>query len=159
MHRYVCIWQYILQNYNYKLHFQNLSTYHILHVSIRTLAAKNLDVCIACDPWDNNIQLTMVKDQRSGPSMPFLNSDTCIKGGGYLFLPRSSSMHDAIHGWMTGRMDGWMEKVAQPWCPLLYVILRIKWQLWKLHNEYQMGVNHLCKGQTLQCWPQPRCKV
>jgi hypothetical protein len=25
MHR----WQYILQNYNYKLHFQNLSTYHI----------------------------------------------------------------------------------------------------------------------------------
>jgi hypothetical protein len=29
MHRCVCIWQYILQNYNYKLHFQNLSIYHI----------------------------------------------------------------------------------------------------------------------------------
>jgi hypothetical protein len=27
MHRCVCIWQYILQNYNYKLHFQNLSIY------------------------------------------------------------------------------------------------------------------------------------
>jgi hypothetical protein len=25
----VCIWRYILQNYNYKLHFQNLSIYHI----------------------------------------------------------------------------------------------------------------------------------
>jgi hypothetical protein len=39
MHRGVCIWRYILQNYNYKLHFQNLSTYHIPHVSIGTLAA------------------------------------------------------------------------------------------------------------------------
>ncbi len=29
MHRCVCIWWYILQNYNYKLHFQNLSIYHI----------------------------------------------------------------------------------------------------------------------------------
>jgi hypothetical protein len=39
-----------LQNYNYKLHFQNLSIYHILHVFIGTMAAENLDVCIACDP-------------------------------------------------------------------------------------------------------------
>ncbi len=29
--RFVCIWLYILQNYNYKLHFQNLSIYHIPH--------------------------------------------------------------------------------------------------------------------------------
>jgi hypothetical protein len=29
MHRSVCIWRYILQNDNYKLHFQNLSIYHI----------------------------------------------------------------------------------------------------------------------------------
>jgi hypothetical protein len=64
MHKCVCIWRYILQNYNYKLHFQNLSIYHILHVFIRTLAAKNLDVCTACDPWNSNIQLTMVKDWR-----------------------------------------------------------------------------------------------
>jgi hypothetical protein len=64
MHRCVCIWQYILQNYNYKLHFQNLSIYHIPHVFMGTLAAENLDVCTACDPWDSNIQLTMVKDQR-----------------------------------------------------------------------------------------------
>ncbi len=60
----VCIWRYIFQNYNYKLHFQNLSIYHIPHVSIGTLAAENLDVCTACDPWDSNIQLTMGKDQR-----------------------------------------------------------------------------------------------
>jgi hypothetical protein len=64
MHRCVCIWQYILQNYNYKLHFQNLSIYHISHVFIGTMAAENLDVCTACDPWDSNIQLTMVKDWR-----------------------------------------------------------------------------------------------
>jgi hypothetical protein len=47
MLRCVCIWQYILQNYTYKLHFQNLSIYHIPHVFIRTLAAENLDVCIS----------------------------------------------------------------------------------------------------------------
>ncbi len=64
MHRCVCIWWYILQNYNYKLHFQNLSLYHIPHVFIRTLATENLDVCTACNPWDSNIQLTMGKDRR-----------------------------------------------------------------------------------------------
>jgi hypothetical protein len=26
--------------------------------------------------------------------------------GGYLFLPGFSSLYDAIHEWMTGRMDG-----------------------------------------------------
>jgi hypothetical protein len=36
--------------------------------------------------------------------MPFLDSDTCAEGG-YLFLPGFSSLYDAIHGWMTGRMD------------------------------------------------------
>jgi hypothetical protein len=52
MHKCVCIWRYILQNYNYKLHFQNLSIYHILHVSIGTLGAENLDICIDYDPWN-----------------------------------------------------------------------------------------------------------
>ncbi len=55
MHRCVCIWWYILQNYNYKLHFQNLFIYDISHVSIGTLAAENLDVCTACDPWDISV--------------------------------------------------------------------------------------------------------
>jgi hypothetical protein len=31
------------------------------------------------------------------------------KGGGDLFLLGFSSMYDAIHGWMMGRMDGWMD--------------------------------------------------
>ncbi len=34
MQRCVCIWWDIVQNYNYKLHFQNLSIYHIPHISI-----------------------------------------------------------------------------------------------------------------------------
>jgi hypothetical protein len=44
--------------------------------------------------------------------MPFLESDTCAEGV-YLFLPGFSSLYDAIHGWMTGRMDGWMEKASR----------------------------------------------
>jgi hypothetical protein len=106
MHMCVCIWWYVLQNYNYKLHFQNLSIYHIPHVSIGTLAVENLDVCTTCDPWNSNIQLTMVKDRRSRPGMPCLETDTCIEGGVYLFLPGFSFLYDAIHGWMTRRMDG-----------------------------------------------------
>jgi hypothetical protein len=49
-------------------------------------------------------------------------------GGGYLFLPRFSSMYDSIHEWMMGRMDGWMGHVMKklhekrPQRPLLYVI-------------------------------------
>jgi hypothetical protein len=105
MHRCVCIWWYILQNYNYKLHFQNLSIYHIPHVSIGTLAAENLDVCTACDPWDSNIQLTMVKDRRPGLGMPFLDSDTCAEGGLFssarVFFPMPS-----MDGWWDRWMDG-----------------------------------------------------
>jgi hypothetical protein len=42
--------------------------------------------------------------------MPLLNNDICVEGaGGYLFLLGFSSLYDAIHGWMTGRMDGWMD--------------------------------------------------
>jgi hypothetical protein len=54
--------------------------------------------------------------------MPILDSDTCAEGGGYLFLPWFSSLYDAIHGWMMGRMDGWMAKASRPRRPLLYVI-------------------------------------
>jgi hypothetical protein len=101
MHRCVCIWQYILQNYNYKQHFQNLSTYHIWHVSIETLAAEILDVCTACDLWNSNIQLTMVKDWRPGLGMPFVDSDTCTEGGGLLiFFPVW------CHPWMDDGTDG-----------------------------------------------------
>jgi hypothetical protein len=127
------IWQYILQNYNYKLHFQNLSIYHIPHVFIGTLAAKNLDVCTTCDPWNNNIQLTMVKDRRKqiypkchsnrkvttiliyqnlgrpptppGPGMPFLDSDTCAERGGVIYFCQSflPCMMPSMDGWMNGK--------------------------------------------------------
>ncbi len=36
MHRCVCIWWYILQNYNYKLHFQNLFIYDIPDITNTT---------------------------------------------------------------------------------------------------------------------------
>jgi hypothetical protein len=145
-HRCVCIWRYILQNYNYKLHFQNLSIYHIPHIFIGTLAAENLDVCTACDPWDSNIQLTMGKDQRQqiyvgfvgdidmkilgvppppGLGMPFLDSNTCAEGwGGVIyfcqgFLP---CMMPSMDGWWDGWMDG---KLHEKWPrrPLLYVMV------------------------------------
>ncbi len=84
-----------------------------------TLAAENLDVCTACDQWDSNIQLTMVKDRRLGPGMPFLDSDTCAEGGVIYFcqgfLP---CMMPSMDGWR----DGWMEKASRPRRPLLYVI-------------------------------------
>jgi hypothetical protein len=41
-----------------------------------------------------------------GLGMPLLDSSTCAERGGYLFLPGFSSLFDAIHGWITGRMDG-----------------------------------------------------
>jgi len=139
MHRCVCIWRYILQNYNYKLHFQNLSIYHISHVFIGTLVkdrrriaktAKTLPCCAmsACIHFcmssgfvwriyvgfvaDIDIKILGVPPRGSG--MPFLDSNTCVEGGGgNLFLPWFFSLYDAIHGWMTGRMDGrtdgWMD--------------------------------------------------
>jgi hypothetical protein len=55
-----------------------------------------------------------------GPGMPFLDSDTCAEGGGYLFLPGFSSQYDAIHGWMTGWMDGWMESFTKNDHDVLY---------------------------------------
>ncbi len=48
-----------------------------------------------------------------GPGMSFLDSHTCAEGGIYLFLPRFFSLHDAIHGWMTGRINGWMSHVMK----------------------------------------------
>jgi hypothetical protein len=122
----LCIWWYILQNYNYKLHFQNLSTYHIPHVSIGTLAAENLDVCTACNPWDNNIQLTMVKDQRPGPSMPFLDSNTCAEGGVIYFcqgfLP---CMMPSMDGWW----DGWMDEKSFT-TTKSFTMCNGNWKLW-----------------------------
>jgi hypothetical protein len=65
----------------------------------------------------------MVKDQRLGPGMPFLDSNTCTEGGGVIyfcqgFLP---CMMPSMDGWR----DGWMEKASRPRRPLLYVMLLV----------------------------------
>jgi len=126
------------------------SLYHIPHVFIRTLAAENLDVCTACDPWDSNIQLILISKfwgSPPGPGMPFLDSDTCARGRGVIyfcqgFLP---CMMPSTDGWQDGWMDGrvtWWKKLheKQPQRPLLYVIVHIhaislgqkKWQRTKV---------------------------
>ncbi len=120
MHRCVCIWRYILQNYNYKLHFQNLSTYHILHVSIGTLAAENLDVCTACDQWDSNIQLTMGKDRRR---LSAASSGSTSRGfrsqeeEGDCWSRRKGS-HRIPSARLDGWRNGWMEKASRSRRPL-----------------------------------------
>jgi hypothetical protein len=122
MHRCVCIWRYILQNYNYKLHFQNLSIYHIPDVSIGTLAAENLDVCIACDPWDSNIQLTMGKDQRRQIYVGFV-ADIDIKILGVIYF--CQGFRPCMMPSMDGRRDEWMDgklHEKRPRRPLLYVL-------------------------------------
>jgi hypothetical protein len=107
MHRCVCIWRNILQNYDYKLHFQNLSIYHIPHVSIGTLATENLDVCTASDPWADH-----GKRPETGAGHAFPRQQHMCRGGLIYFcqgfLPcMMPSMDGWRDGWMTGRMDGW----------------------------------------------------
>ncbi len=138
----MCIWWYILQNYNYKLHFQNLFIYHIPHVFIETLADENLDVCIACDPWDSNMQLTMVTKRRwqnikilvvplLGAGHAFPKQQHMCKGGVIYFCQGFFPyMMPSMDGWWDEWMDGWtshMKKLhkKQPQCPLLYVIVDI----------------------------------
>jgi hypothetical protein len=58
---------------------------------------------------DDDIDIKMLGVPPLGPGMPFLDNDTCAKGGGYLFISGFSSLYDAIHGWMMGRTDEWMD--------------------------------------------------
>jgi len=76
-----------------------------------TLAAENLVGFVA----DIDIKILGVPPPpRPGPGMPFLDSNTWAEGRGvYLFLPGFSSLYDAIHGWMTGRTDGWTGHVKK----------------------------------------------
>jgi hypothetical protein len=41
-------------------------------------------------------------------------------GGVYLFLPGFFSLYDAIHGFMTRRMDEWMENFIKNHHDILY---------------------------------------
>jgi hypothetical protein len=45
----------------------------------------------------------------AGSSMPFLDSDTCAKGGG-LFIFAKIFFFVRCHPWMDDRMDEWMNE-------------------------------------------------
>jgi hypothetical protein len=105
--------------------FQNLSIYHIPHVFIGTLATKSLDVCTACDPWDSNIQLTMVKDWRW---QIYPNVVQCLVGaprpppGARYAFPRQLHMHRGRGLFISGRVffpiwcHPWMDDGTDGWC-------------------------------------------
>ncbi len=77
-------------------------------------------------PWDSNIQLTVRKDWRRqiyvgfvadidikilgvpplGPGMPFLNSNTCAGGGGWLFISAGVFFPVRCHLWMDDETNG-----------------------------------------------------
>jgi hypothetical protein len=123
MHRCVCVFD----GTYYKITSTNYISKTSLHTTFRMYPSgpwllKNLDVCTACDSWDNNIQLTMVKDWRPGPGMPFLE-------GRGLFISARVFFPVWCHPWMDDGMDGWMDKGTDGWKkssrprrPLLYVI-------------------------------------
>jgi hypothetical protein len=144
MHKCVCIWWFILQNYNYKLHFQNLFIYHIPHVSIGPWLLKILMFALLVTreiatynwPWEKTgdskymLGLLLILISKSwgcpppplGPGMPFLDSDTCTEGGVIYFCPGFlPSMMSSMDGWQAGWMDGKLHE-KQPWPPLLNVI-------------------------------------
>ncbi len=97
-----------------------------------TLAAENLDVCSACDPWDTNTQLTMVKDGRPGAGHAFPRQQHMRRRGGYLFLPGFSSLYDAIHGWMTRRMDGKSFMTTMSSITMSFIICNASFNRWRV---------------------------
>jgi hypothetical protein len=108
-------------------------TIHITKLQLQTTFPKPLyiphsacihqvpNVCTTCDVWHSNIQLTMVKDWKSGPAMPFLDSDTCAERGWGIyfcqgFLP---CMMPSMDGWRDRWMDGWRDRWMDGWKKLL----------------------------------------
>ncbi len=75
-----------------------------------------------------DIKILEVPPPPPGLGMPFLDSNTCVKGGCYLFLPGFSCCMEAIHGRMIGRMDGWtghVKNFTKNDHDILYVIIVI----------------------------------
>jgi hypothetical protein len=116
MHRCVCIWRYILHNYNYKLTFSKplYTTFRMYSSGLWPLKILMFALLVTREIatyswyWYQNFE---------GPPPArhaFLRQRHMRKGeGGYLFLPGLSSLYDAIHRWMTGRMDGWTGHVMK----------------------------------------------
>jgi hypothetical protein len=150
MHRCVCIWRYILHNYNYKLTFSKplYTTFRMYSSGLWPLKILMFALLVTREIatyswyWYQNFE-----GAPPGPGMPFLDSDTCARGRGVIyfcqgFLP---CMMPSTDGWRDGWMDGrvtWWKKLHEkrPQRPLLYVIVHIhaislgqkKWQRTKV---------------------------
>jgi hypothetical protein len=55
-----------------------------------------------------------------GLGMPFLDSDTCAKGGGVLFISARVFFLVWCHPWMDDGTDGWMESFTKNDHDVLY---------------------------------------
>jgi hypothetical protein len=65
---------------------------------------------VPCDDFHfNDMLIQSLYNQYPRVGHAFSKQQHMRKGGGYLFLSWFSSMYDAIHGWMTGQTDGWMD--------------------------------------------------
>jgi hypothetical protein len=144
MHRCVYIWWYILQNYNYKLHFQNLSIYITfctypwgpwpLKILMFALLVTHR-IATYSRPWEKTgdskymLGLLLILIQNFGGAPPGARHafprqwHMRRRGWGFYFcqgfLP---CMMPSMDGWRDGWMDGKLhEKRTQR--PLLYVIL------------------------------------
>jgi hypothetical protein len=78
-------------------------------VVTREIATPSWSCWVCCWYWYQNLGGAPL-----GLGMPFLDRRHMRRRGGYLFLPRFSSLYDAIHGWKFHK--------KRPQCPLLYVI-------------------------------------
>jgi hypothetical protein len=150
MHRCVCIWRYILQ-----ITTTNYVSKTSLYTTFRMYPSGPWpwkSWCLHC-LWPVRLQHTADHGKRpeigAGHAFP-RHWHMRREGGGYLFLPGFSSLYDAIHGWMMGRMDGrvtwwhpwmddgtdgWMAKASWSRRPLLYVIVsqgKRRIYIWKL---------------------------
>jgi hypothetical protein len=75
---------------------------------------------------DDDINIKILGVPPPGTEHAFSRQRHMRKGGRYLFLSGFSSLYDAIHGWMTGRMDGWKKlHEKRPQRPLLYVMAKL----------------------------------
>ncbi len=122
----VCIWWYILQNYNNIFKTSLYTTFRmypsgpwLLKILMFALLMTG-EIATYSWPWekieDSKYMLGLLlilisKSWGCPPCQSCLSSTaTHAKRGDYLFLPGFSSLYDAIHGWMTGWMDGWWDE-------------------------------------------------
>ncbi len=89
--------------------------------------------------------------ERPGPGMPFLDSDTCTEGGLFIFARVFFPVW--CNPWMDDGTDGWMEKLSQSRCPLIYVIfLCICCMGLAPAQVHFVKQNALPQGQSTRLW-------